>query len=86
MKINVIQGKFVNENSFLSLVNLFNNLFNKTSLIFKFYSSDDYNINDLGDEEYKEEILKKIKFDHADKELLLEIKVDEYDLFCPGDD
>ena len=63
MKINVIQGKFVNENSFLSLVNLFNNLFNKTSLIFKFYSSDDYNINDLEDEEYKEEILKKIKFD-----------------------
>ena len=63
MKINVIQGKFVSENSFLSFANLFNNLFNKTSLIFKFHSSDDYNINDLEDEEYKEEILKKIKFD-----------------------
>lgn len=63
MKINVIQGKFVSENSFLSIANLFNNLFNKTSLIFKFHSSDDYNINDLEDEEYKEEILKKIKFD-----------------------
>jgi len=63
MKINVIQGKFVSENSFMSIANLFNNLFNKTSLIFKFHSSDDYNINDIEDEEYKEEILKKIKFD-----------------------
>jgi hypothetical protein len=63
MKINVIQGKFVSENSFLSIANLFNNLFNKTSLIFEFHSSDDYNINDIEDEEYKEEILKKIKFD-----------------------
>jgi hypothetical protein len=63
MKINVIQGKFVNENSFLSIANLFNNLFSKTSLNFKFYSSDDYMLNNLEDDDQKEEILKKIKFD-----------------------
>jgi hypothetical protein len=63
MKINVIQGKFVDENSFLSIANLFNNLFSKTSLSFKFYSSDDYMLKDLEDDYQKEEILKKIKFD-----------------------
>jgi hypothetical protein len=63
MKINVIQGKFVNENSFLSIANLFNNLFSKTSLNFKFYSSDDYMLENLEDDDQKEEILKKIKFD-----------------------
>ena len=61
MKINVIQGKFVNETTFLSIANLFNNLFSKTSLNFKFYSSDDYMLKDLEDDYQKEEILKKIK-------------------------
>lgn len=63
MKINVIQGKFIDENSFLSISNLFNNLFNKTSLKFEFFPSDDYRIKDIEDEEQKDEILNKIKFD-----------------------
>lgn len=63
MKINVIQGKFIDENSFLSIANLFNNLFNKTSLKFEFFPSDDYRIKDIEDEEQKDEILNKIKFD-----------------------
>lgn len=63
MKINVIQGKYVNENVFLSIANLFNNLFNKSSLKFEFFPSDDYRVKDLEDDYQKEEILKKIKFD-----------------------
>ena len=63
MKINVIQGKFIDENSFLSIANLFNNLFNKTSLKFEFFPSYDYRIKDIEDEEQKDEILNKIKFD-----------------------
>ena len=65
MKINVIQGKFVNENSFLSIANLFNNLFNKSSLKFEFFPSDDYRVKDIEDDEQKDEILNKIKFDEA---------------------
>ena len=65
MKINVIQGKYVNENVFLSIANLFNNLFNKSSLKFEFFPSDDYRVKDIEDDEQKDEILNKIKFDEA---------------------
>jgi hypothetical protein len=62
MKINVIQGKFVDENLFLSISNLFKLLFEKSSMNFEFYSSEFYSDNS-DDDDQRDLILKKIKLE-----------------------
>lgn len=62
MKINVIQGKFVDENLFLSISNLFKLLFAKSSMNFEFYSSEFYSDNSDNDDQ-RDLILKKIKLE-----------------------
>ena len=59
MKINVIQGKFVDENLFLSISNLFKLLFEKSSMNFEFYSSEFYSDNS-DDDDQRDLIFKKI--------------------------
>jgi hypothetical protein len=62
MKINVIQGKYVDENLFQSISNLFTLLFSKSSMVFEFHTSDENSENSENDEQ-RDLILKKIKLD-----------------------
>jgi hypothetical protein len=62
MKINVIQGKYVDENLFLSISNLFALLFTKSSMVFEFYTSD-LKFENFENDDQRDLILKKIKLE-----------------------
>ena len=63
MKINVVQGKFVDENTFVSISNFLNRLFSKSLLKFEFHSTDYFMLNNFEEGYYRDEILKKIKLE-----------------------
>jgi len=63
MKINVVQGKFVDDFTFESISNFISKLFSKSLLKFEFYSTDYFMLNDFEEGEYRDEILKKIKLE-----------------------
>jgi len=63
MKINVVQGKFVDDFTFESISNFISKLFSKSLLKFEFHSIDYFLLNDFEEGEYRDEILKKIKLE-----------------------
>ena len=63
MKINVVQGKFLDENTFVSISNFLNRLFSKSLLKFEFHSTDYFMLNNFDEGDYRDEILKKIKLE-----------------------
>ena len=63
MKINVVQGKFVDDFTFESISNFISKLFSKSLLKFEFYSTDYFMLNDFEEGEYRDEILKKIQLE-----------------------
>jgi hypothetical protein len=63
MKINVVQGKFVDDFTFESISNFISKLFSKSLLQFEFHSTDYFTLNNFEEGEFRDEILKKIKLE-----------------------